>query len=93
MEKVETFEIPSGQIDVKRLYLPVEFQVECPKCRTKLPDDFDQQCLSYPAINELERRGMYCDDCDLEFSYSVKLQVSLEQYNDVKIEHDYSEED
>ena len=78
MSNLEVFEIPEGNIDVKRMYLPVEMELVCPKCGEKLVDDFDEQYLSYPDINSPETRGVYCDNCESELQYEVKLQVSVE---------------
>lgn len=72
------YKIPEGNIGVKRMYLPVEVELVCPKCGSKIVDEFDQQYLSYPNINSPETRGVYCDNCESELQYEVKLQVSIE---------------
>lgn len=87
MSRIERFEIPKGSIEVKSFYLPVEFAVKCPKCGTRLYDDFEQQYLSYPNINTKEERTVYCEDCDLHCSYPVKLQITIEaMVDEVKLE-------
>lgn len=65
-------------IDIKRLYLPVTVNVECHKCKTLIEDSYEDNYLSYPSVGVEEERVVYCDNCDLELSYSVKLKVSLE---------------
>ena len=38
-------------IEVKRLYLPFTFNVDCPTCKTKCEGSLDNNYLSYPALN------------------------------------------
>lgn len=87
VSNIERFEIPKGSIEVKRFYLPVEFEIKCPKCGTHLYDDFEQQYLSFPYINENEEGSVYCENCELHCTYPVKLQVTVEaRLDEVKLE-------
>lgn len=75
---LETKKIEEGVLDIKRFYLPVEFEITCPNCGNKITDCFDDQYLSYPKVNSPVRRGLYCDVCETELEYNVKVQVSVE---------------
>jgi len=66
------------EINVKRFYLPVKVDVECPHCGEKHVRDFSVNYLSYPKINKRNHVYVYCESCDGEFEFDATLKVSLE---------------
>jgi len=67
-----------NEIQVKRFYLPIQVEINCPSCQAKLTKDFDDDYLSYPTTNKKEAVYIYCDDCDGEFEFDVTLRLSLD---------------
>ena len=66
------------ELDVKRFYLPIKLEVNCPKCGQKIVRDFDHDYFHYPLINKKDDIHMYCYECDNEFDISGTLKISLE---------------
>lgn len=80
-------EIESGEIESKRLQLPVKVKVKCPNCGHEIEINFERDYLSYPAINEFENVGFCCYECETDSEVMIKLKVGLEvDYNSVKIQ-------
>ena len=71
---------PEGTIeDGKRLYLPgVKIIADCPKCNRSIEHDMEDYYLAYPPMNAPKRYTIWCEDCNEEFSFNVRLNVSLE---------------
>jgi len=67
-----------NEIQVKRFYLPIQLEVNCPHCQEKCTKDFDNDYLSYPVTNKKESVYICCDDCDGEFEFDVILRLSLD---------------
>lgn len=74
--------ITSGEIDVKRMYLPgVIVERECPTCRDTCQADLGgDRYLNFPKMNEEFKLGIYCEKCDNEFYVQAQLRVKLEVY-------------
>jgi uncharacterized protein YbaR (Trm112 family) len=67
-----------GSLEVKRLYLPIVVKVICPLCNTNLERDFEEDYLSYPLVGVDEKHEIYCEDCEEEISFDVKLTLHME---------------
>jgi len=76
MEKLEITK--EFDLEVKRFYLPIQIERNCPKCGTKCEHDLSQDYLSYPTVNKKESIYFYCNECEHEFEIDVKLKISLE---------------
>ena len=72
-------------LEIKRLYLPVTIKKICPNCGGMCERDLDQDCLSYPKVNEKGEIDFYCNNCDNEFTGSYILKMSLQEETDEKI--------
>lgn len=74
-------EVTKGtEIDVKRLYLNgVVFEEPCPQCGLKHREDLSQNYLSYPSVGVKEPLFFYCEDCDMEYSIDVILNISVDR--------------
>jgi hypothetical protein len=66
------------EVQVKRFYLPIKVDVQCPECKIVNTKDFEMDYLSYPTVNDEESVYMCCDECDVEFEFSVTLRLSLD---------------
>lgn len=72
------------ELEVKRFYLPVKIERDCPDCGTKCVLDLDSNYLSYPTVNKKEQGHCYCDVCDTEFEFDLTLKISLEAGKEVR---------
>lgn len=78
LQRGKKFEALGTRVELsKRFCIPVEIETTCPHCGTKNIDDYEDQYLSYPIINVREQRYVYCDNCEREYWYGVKIGVSL----------------
>lgn len=68
----------TGEIEVKRFYIPIKVEIPCAHCGAKLEKDFGQEYLSYPVLNTPEEVGIYCEECEEESAFDVTLRLSLE---------------
>lgn len=69
--------IMKGDIDVssiKRLYVDLQIEKNCPKCGEQCEHDLNEQYLSYVGEVEKESICFYCDNCDNEFTLQAKIQ-------------------
>lgn len=66
------------ELAVKRFYFPFVLKRKCPVCGYLNEHDFEREYLSYPVLNVKEKVGLYCDECDHEFTVGVTLKLSLE---------------
>ena len=66
------------EINVKRFYLPLVIKDKCPNCDGDIAYDLEEQYLSYPRLNTPEKIGIWCEACDLEFSKTVTLRLSVD---------------
>lgn len=62
-------------INVKRFYLPVVLEVQCPKCGSNATRDFGDEYLSYPFLNTEMNEYIICDECEHEFSLLIELKM------------------
>jgi hypothetical protein len=68
---------PSGEIDVKRFYLPgVIVEQACPGCGVKCSNDLADQYLSYPPMNGPTKVYMGCE-CGEEWTIAARVEVRL----------------
>lgn len=65
-------------LDIKRMYLPLEIDMECPYCGNKYRHDFEEQYLSYPNINEEEDNEVECEECENTYSFGTTLIISMD---------------
>lgn len=77
------------EIEVKRFYLPVKFDIQCPHCGAINPIDLESQYLSYPTVNKKESEYRECDHCDKEFEFDIKVEVGVEIDMDARKIGDY----
>ena len=79
MKLIKDQDVVHPEIDVKRFYIPgYKFKMQCPNCDIPLEKDYSSHYLSYPIMNGIMDEYMYCEDCDDEFKYQVKLNIGLE---------------
>lgn len=64
-------------VDVKRFKIPgLQFSVSCPKCSTRLEHAPDY--LSYPIANGIETVGLWCESCETDISFDIRLGITVE---------------
>lgn len=63
----------SGKIDVKRFYIDAKININCPHCGAECVDDLSSNYLSYPEIGKVEDQYLYCESCDRDFEYKLKI--------------------
>lgn len=79
MSKIKVTNLKEKQeLDIKRCYLPVIVETDCPKCKKKLVSDLRNEYLSYPVVNGETKMYFYCDECDEDVSEKVVLRVAIE---------------
>jgi len=66
------------QLSVKRFYLPVKIERNCPSCNNKCKVDLDSNYLSYPTVNQKEQIYFCCNECDQEFEIDTILKISIQ---------------
>lgn len=74
---MKTFEVKNCEINIKRFYLPVTFDVKC-MCGKISNIDFEQEYLNYPVVGEPEKIHWYCDGCGAEHSFNINLKISMD---------------
>lgn len=68
----------NGIIDVKRFGLPgVTIIDECPNCKAKVEDDLGDRYLTYPPAGKWFTYGLYCQECEHEWEFEIKLDITL----------------
>lgn len=70
----------SGQpfsIEVKRFYAPFIITDACPKCGNAVQKDLRDDYMSYPTTDKPFSEGMYCGDCDEEWTVRLVLSIDL----------------
>lgn len=79
MEKFKTYKAEGGEVEVKRFYLPITLETNCP-CDSGTPckSDISREYLSYPIINEWIDHSFYCEECDKFFEKKVRLNISID---------------
>lgn len=76
MENIEIKDI--FESDVKRFYLPITIEKECPYCKAKCIMDLNELYLDYPVFNSSDVLQFCCDECDREFEVDMKLTIGLQ---------------
>ena len=66
------------ELGVKRLYVPFKVKFNCPHCNSKLKIDLSQDYLSYPTVNKFEEQPVYCEGCEQESFFDLKLTMKIE---------------
>lgn len=76
--------------NIKRCYMDIKLNVECPKCKKNMLIDLDSNYLMHPNIGESIEIGMYCDNCIIDWKMPLKLVSSIAtiEYDTDKIEKD-----
>jgi hypothetical protein len=65
-------------LDVKRFYMNgIAIKSTCPGCKKGCIQDLGQHYLSYPVANEDFEHTLYCQSCDLNWSVTLRLNLSL----------------
>lgn len=65
------------QLD-KRSYFPgVKLKTACPKCKAKQERDFGDDYLSYPEVGKRTKVGFDCQECNVEWTVDVIVDLSL----------------
>lgn len=68
---------PTGDLDIKRMYLPgVKVEDDCPKCGKTWTFDGDVSHISYPVMNDKVELYGNCE-CGEDWSVSVTLGVKI----------------
>ena len=68
--------LPTGELDIKRFYLPTGIKIECPNCNDAI--EVHSTYLNYPVMNKWKKQYFYCDECDTEFDKHLLLTVTIE---------------
>lgn len=79
--KIINYEEPFD-LGVKRFYLPVEIQAECPCCCSEISRDLEDDYLSYPVANVKEPVTFYCEDCNEDFTENIIVKVTVEEFKE-----------
>lgn len=66
------------KLDIKRLYLPVQYEWACPKCSHSNEWDLESQYLSYPVVGETFDETLECEECLHEVTVPVRLSLNLQ---------------
>ena len=67
-----------GSIDAKRFYMPgVTLEATCPECNKACTVDFESDHLSYPDAGKPFSHGLYCSECEHEWSVNLELKITL----------------
>lgn len=74
---MKTFEIKNCEINVKRFYLPVSFDVKC-MCGKISNINLEQDYISYPVVGEPEKIYWYCNGCDTEHDFNINLKIAID---------------
>lgn len=75
---VKKYDNVKCDVSVKRFYLDLKINLECPHCGSEVEYDYSQQYLSYPSIGSWDVNYGYCDHCENEFDFKNKLTLALE---------------
>lgn len=76
---MEKFDVHGeNEIGVKRFYLPLVIETNCPHCNEVNRSDFEDNYLSYPTTNKKEPIYVCCVSCDKEYEFDVSLSIALE---------------
>ena len=59
--------------DLKRCYVEVKFEMNCPKCNNKLIFDFGDNYLMYPEIGKMDEQSSFCRKCDKGYLMPIKV--------------------
>ena len=67
-------------LDIKRFYIPGCKIVDiCPKCGVEVVRDLgDDPAIYYPKIDDWNEENMYCDECEHEWDFKIKIGINLE---------------
>lgn len=68
----------TGDIDVKRFYLPGVVIKDICKCGSEMVKDMKKDYFSYPAWGVPEDLHLYCRDCNTETKVKIKISCKLE---------------
>ncbi|MFW9873718.1 MAG: hypothetical protein ACFFG0_11490 [Candidatus Thorarchaeota archaeon] len=72
-------------IEIKRFYLPIIIEGECPNCNASYKFNLDNDgYLSYPEINIPFEFICNCDECGHDWPIMIQLNLSLELVKDNK---------
>ncbi len=66
------------ELSIKRCYLPITLETQCPHCNMNNVKDFGDDYLSYPVTNTKMDSYVYCDHCENEYSFKIELSITLE---------------
>ena len=66
------------EIEVKKLYLPFIIKdIPC-ECGNIMERNYRDEPLSYPTVNEPIKDYLYCNKCNTEYTFEIKLALGLE---------------
>jgi len=73
----------TGDIEVKRFYVPFVIESDCPHCGelNKFGED-DNDYLMYPKIGEKEKVSFCCTECDASWEEEILLSVTASDPKD-----------
>jgi hypothetical protein len=72
-------EIQTGELDIKRLYLPgLVIRDTCPNCGKECSNDLGEVSTSYPVINAPTTYTLYCGDgCEHEWEIPIVIDMKI----------------
>jgi len=62
------------ELDIKRFYPPCDIIVICPECGYEYEDD---DCISYPDVNEVFLYDCHCVECGHCWGENIKIVVGM----------------
>jgi hypothetical protein len=66
------------EIDEKRFSIRgATLKCNCPNCQKPFVRDFGTQYISYPKVNTPIDVGLYCPECEHEWTVKMQINVTL----------------
>ncbi|MDM8565105.1 hypothetical protein QUF74_05575 [Candidatus Halobeggiatoa sp. HSG11] len=67
----------SGELNIKRFYLPLKHDSQCPKCSTTNTHDFAFEPLHYPELNNEISIVICCENCNNDYEFKLLLELGV----------------
>lgn len=83
MSSVEVDNDSPFEVNVKRLYLPIQVTTQCPECGREVTKYLDSEYVSFPKFCAPETLHFYCFDDDgnetgHEFELPVRFSIDMQ---------------
>jgi len=67
----------TGELNIKRFYLPLKHDSKCPQCGTTNTHNFAFNYLHYPELNDEIPVVICCNNCNNEYEFKVLVELSV----------------